>query len=111
MRVFKETPWWGWLLVIVAFFTGVVVSSFLIVTRQKTEDVISSRRQAVLIGCMEANARHDATIDAIDELISRIPPGPRRERAVSGRANTVFLINALAPKRDCEAYVERLTRP
>lgn len=111
MRVFRETPWWGWLLVVCAFLTGVILAEFVVATRVKTEDVISSRRQAVLIGCMEANARHDATIDAVDKLIAKLPPGPQRRRAMGRRANTVFLINALAPKRDCVKYAERLTRP
>jgi hypothetical protein len=64
------------------------------------------RATATRVNCQEQNVRHDAAITELDRLIRRLPL-PQRARAVRGRDGTVALINALAPKRDCEALVRR----
>jgi hypothetical protein len=68
------------------------------------------REKAVRENCEATNQRHDATITQLDRLIVRLPPGPRRDRAEASRAGTVRLIDALAPKRDCESLVHRQVR-
>jgi hypothetical protein len=62
------------------------------------EAIQEQRRDSILSGCREQNARHDRTIATLDRLIAEAPAG-RRERARQGRAGTVLLIEALAPKR------------
>jgi hypothetical protein len=49
--------------------------------------------------------RHDNVIATLDRLIREQPPGARKRRAVRNRAQTVALLEALAPKRDCEHLV------
>lgn len=68
------------------------------------------RENSIRTSCQETNRRYDKTIDTLDRLIAEAPPG-RRQRAREGRAGTVLLINALVPKRDCDALVGRSVRP
>lgn len=67
-----------------------------------------SREQAVRSTCLEQNRRHDSTISTIDQVITQLPPGLQRDRALRNRAGTVLIIDALAPKRDCEKRVREL---
>jgi Tfp pilus assembly protein PilN len=55
--------------------------------------------------CREGNARHDDVIATLDRLIREQPAGAQKRRAVRNRAQTVALLEALAPKRDCEHLV------
>jgi hypothetical protein len=57
--------------------------------------------------CEDTNTRHDATIRQLHRLVERLPPGPRKVRAVQGMAGSVALIDALAPKRRCAALARR----
>jgi hypothetical protein len=68
-------------------------------------EIQRERAEAIRVNCQEQNVRHDLTIRKLDELIDRLPPGRRKRRAVSNRDGTVALIEALAPKRDCERLV------
>lgn len=70
------------------------------------QQIQRERKRNVLESCQEINRRHDNTIAALDLLIAKLPPS-RRERARQGRASTVLLIEALAPKRQCEAFARR----
>jgi hypothetical protein len=83
-----------------------VVSSSVSDNQRLTEAIQEQRRDSILYGCREQNARHDRTIATLDRLIAQAPAG-RRERARQGRAGTVLLIEALAPKRDCAALVTK----
>lgn len=68
------------------------------------------RERTIRTSCVATNERHDRTIATLNQLIAELPPGPRRKRAVEGRTGTVLLIDALAPKRDCAAYVAKQVR-
>lgn len=68
------------------------------------------RAAATLQNCLAVNDRQDVTKARLDELITALPPR-RRVRAEAGQRGTVLLIEALAPKRDCEALVRRNVRP
>lgn len=68
-----------------------------------------ARRDTYRQQCLDINARHDATVRKLDDLIARMPPGSvERRRAEQGRAGTVLLINAFLPSRDCDRYADRL---
>lgn len=59
-------------------------------------------------GCEAQNRRHDQAVVTLDRLIAEIPP-ENQSRAVETRNFTVALIDALVPKRDCDAVVDRQT--
>jgi hypothetical protein len=65
----------------------------------------SDIQQSRIDVCREGNVRHDDVIATLDRLIREQPPGARKRRAVRNRAQTVALLEALAPKRDCEHLV------
>jgi hypothetical protein len=67
----------------------------------------SERLRSIAANCKATNERHDKTIETLDKLIARVPPGSRRDRAEASRASTILLINALVPKQDCAALVRR----
>jgi hypothetical protein len=68
-----------------------------------------SRREALVRSCEDTNQRNEQTIKAIDTIISAIDDPVQRKQAEQGRANTIFLIAALAPyTRDCQARADRL---
>jgi hypothetical protein len=71
-----------------------------------TRQIQEERARSVYANCMDINRRHDNSIRQLDALIAQAPP-ERRERAKAGRAGTVLLIQALVPKRDCDALVKR----
>lgn len=81
------------------------------------------RIENVRATCVAQDARHDATIRALDHLYGRrrlrlVLPGvpPVISRALgellalqqrSSRAPTIFLINAVVPRQDCSRVVDR----
>lgn len=64
------------------------------------------RADAVRASCQSSNSRNADTKAELDDLIAKLPPGPRRERAKANKAGTVLLIDALSPKRNCEKLVK-----
>ena len=72
---------------------------------QLTREIQAERARSVRDGCEAQNQRHDGTIKTLNRLIDKLPSGPQRERAIHNRDSTVVLIEALVPKRDCEAQV------
>ena len=63
------------------------------------------------INCAQQNMRHDRTIARLNALVAEIPLGsPRRARAEKGKAGTVALIDALAPKFDCDKRADQLVK-
>ena len=64
------------------------------------------RERTIRESCLAVNDRQDLTKARLDELISELPSA-RRVRAEAGQRGTVLLIEALAPKRDCEQVVHR----
>ena len=75
---------------------------------ERVQQINAGRRDVLVRSCREQNRRHDNTIRKLDGLIADLPPGRRRERAKAGRASTVALIEALAPKRQCVKRADRL---
>jgi hypothetical protein len=67
-----------------------------------------SRRDAIERTCREQNERHDKAIAKLDQIIAELPPGPRKRDAEQRRPGTILLIDALAPKKDCEERAKRL---
>jgi len=90
------------------------------------------RADAIMRTCEDQNHRHDRTTATLDRLLlervlrRRVAPGapaaevtyrllaelkrapsPLRMRLVVSRASTQLLIDALAPRQDCEARVQR----
>jgi len=94
------------LAVLVPIMAGGLLYTILTVSRQGDE--IQQQHDAILGNCLEQNTRHDETIRALDDAIAGLPPD-RRQRAQANRDNTVALIDALAPKRDCRALAARQT--
>lgn len=81
--------------------------------RQRIADVQRSREDTVRLACAEQNERHDGTIRTLDRLIleTRKMHPERARRAAESRVGTVLLIEALAPKRDCDKRVRELVHP
>lgn len=69
-----------------------------------TQQINAERERNIRAACEAQNKRNHNTIQQLDALIAKAPP-ERRERAAASRPGTVLLINALAPRRDCEALV------
>lgn len=79
--------------------------------RAQSNEIQDQRRDALITACEEQNARNDNTLEQLDVLIAKIPRSdPRYERAQQSRASTGLLIDALAPKRDCEARARRFVK-
>lgn len=73
--------------------------------------VASERRDSVRESCDDTNATHRNTIRRLDQILSAAERAtPSRVRLIkASRVPTVLLINALAPYRDCKAYVRQHT--
>lgn len=79
--------------------------------QDQTGEIQDQRRDTIITACQEQNARHDATLEQLDVLISKIPKSdPRHDRAQQSRASTALLIDALAPVRDCEARARKFVK-
>jgi hypothetical protein len=71
----------------------------------------ASRAESVRISCVEQNERHDGAIATLDTVIAAATEDatPERIRQLEqSRASTVLLIEAVVPKRNCEARVDEL---
>jgi hypothetical protein len=106
-------PRWQYLTVYVAitavFIGGLAKSNQLSHKAQNLAEQIQRQRVSVVgTSCQEQNARHDATITQLDQLIRKVPAS-RRQRARESRAGTVLLIDALVPKRDCAEVLRKAT--
>jgi hypothetical protein len=73
----------------------------------------AERARNVRANCLDTNGRHDRTIATLDRrlqvAVRRAPPAQARQIRAS-REFTVALINALAPRRDCERLVKLQVR-
>lgn len=70
------------------------------------------RYDATFNACWDQNRRHDATVGALDVVLSRAAMAtPARRAAIEeSRAPTLLLIDALAPKRNCAAAAAAATK-
>jgi hypothetical protein len=94
---------------------SVFLSAWLFVRVQNAVDQSNRERAAnVQRNCLETNDRHDNTIDALDTLLAvRLEAAQtkaERARLRDSRSNTVLLIDALSPRRDCDELVRRTIR-
>jgi len=80
------------------------ITGGVVVTYRATDDINRERAKNTLLNCQDVNRRHDKTIEQLDALIAKVP-ADRQKRARESRASTVLLINALVPRRDCQALV------
>lgn len=74
-------------------------SSLILQVRAQAKAIQQSRFNS----CEDQNARHDHTIQVLDRVLKdfvRNHPNEAKQ-AIESRADNVFLINALLPKRDC----------
>jgi hypothetical protein len=75
-------------------------------------DVQHERAVATRSSCEDQNHRHDQTVARLRALVKRIKDPRRHARAERNIGGTILLIDALAPKQDCEALVrERVGSP
>lgn len=76
--------------------------------------VQAAREYSIRLSCQEQNERHDNVIRQLDSIYAdALKKATPKERAQinEGRAPTLLLIDALAPKRDCEKRVQQLSHP
>jgi hypothetical protein len=117
-------PWWrilirenayrdAWLVVlsiilIWASFASVDASNK---AEKATQGIQTERRDATYRACQDQNDRHDATFAALDKLGARDATQAKtpqeKLRAQQTIDGTKALVDALAPKRDCVAVVDR----
>ena len=105
----RRRTWWRF----IACLGSVLAAFSLLVSVWLYTQQQSSREDSVRTSCLEQNARHDRTVKALDELLAgraREHTGPERRRIRQARANTLPLIDALSPRRNCEQRVELLTQ-
>ena len=86
----------------------VLIAGLFAFNQDTASDIQDSRVDFVRQSCVAQNERNVATIRRLDQLIADLPPGSRQRRAVTNRASTVALIDALAPQRDCDRVVARV---
>src|SRR5262245_9089180 len=81
----------------------------LITFADRTSQINKERARNTFNACAELNERHDDSIKALDTLLAKaLKKDPKRKAQIeTSRASTVFLINALVPKRDCKALVAK----
>jgi hypothetical protein len=97
---------------VIGLFTALALLGYgyLLREQHRTTDLIQDqRRDSILRGCQDQNARHEKTLSVLDQVIAKVlktkpPDGVKKQLAVS-RANNVLLIDALAPKQDCAKLV------
>jgi hypothetical protein len=85
-----------WLFIIAIAF---VVAGLMRSNGDRIDDINNERARNVRESCEQVNERHDATKRAVGPIADR-------ERRVA----TLAIIDALAPKRDCTAYVKSQVR-
>lgn len=71
----------------------------------QTAVIQQERYNAVFRSCSEQNERHQSAVEALDLLLKNT--GVNVKRREQSRSNTLLLINALAPVRDCKRLAER----
>lgn len=109
-----------------------VVSVTVLDTNSTTAQIQRERVRNTLRACQEQNTRHDGTIDTLNRVVLerlshrdvplammpaevkvrlaaalRLADPPVRAQIEQSVGATALLIEALSPKRDCAAYVDR----
>lgn len=78
----------------------------------RANEIQSQRARSIVENCQAQNTRHDDTIMALDRVIAQaVKDQPERATQIrQARESNVLLINALAPKRSCQALLHRSVR-
>jgi hypothetical protein len=77
---------------------------------ERIADIQAQRKDSILSSCRDQNGRHDNTIRKLDKGLAAATKA-HPERAVQARESrsfTVTLIEALAPKQNCEQRAREL---
>lgn len=69
-------------------------------------EINAQRADSIRTSCNDQNHRHDNTIHELHALVDQLPPA-RRAQAKRNISSTILLIDALAPKQNCDALVKR----
>lgn len=77
--------------------------------KNATSNIQSQRKESIRRGCEDQNARHNNTISILNSLIAKLPPD-QRARAQANKEFTILLINALAPKQNCNLLVKKAVK-
>lgn len=100
-------------IVLAAVAVGVVILSIgmvvlFSVNAQRLRLIQASRLEATQSNCEDVNHRHDAALKELNAIIDaqarRVTTPAARRRLQASRQTSTALIEALVPKRDCEAY-------
>jgi cell division protein FtsN len=108
------------LLVALAVIVGIIAATGVVLAilaygkiNPTIQAIQAERARNVRANCLDTNDRHDRTIATLDRrlqvAVRRAPPAQARQIRAS-REFSVALINALAPRRDCERLVKRQVR-
>lgn len=90
-------------LFVVQVVTGITAIYLLGQNSKRVDDIDASRSEVIRLACVDQNERNNRTIDALNEVFEGAEGDRRREYDA-----TVLLINAISPKRDCQARVRQL---
>jgi coenzyme F420-reducing hydrogenase beta subunit len=94
-------------LCVLCAITVAVLAATVLDTHAATQQIQDERAANIRRNCEDVNDRHDETIMRLRALVESMPAGARRSRAEQGMAGSVALIDALAPKRDCDRLVRQ----
>jgi hypothetical protein len=102
-------PWLYMAICLITVIVLVVVGSFIVHQQHQikhtSRDIQQERIDSVVRACVDQNQRHDDAVNALYALLRK--SGVKEARLQSAGANVVSLINALAPKHDCNAVVKK----
>lgn len=105
---FKKAIFFG--LFCLAVASGIAIKG----NSDQTKNIQDSRRTSIKEQCKDQNSRHDHVITALDvALAPRLKQGnPKQDAAIlQRRVSTILLIDALAPKQDCDQVVKERVEP
>lgn len=99
------------LLLIVVAWIVTAIGGFYFVgqNHNRVDEIQQSRIDATLNGCRDQNFRRRQTIRRLDSLIEKAKKAaPEKEAELKRqRKSTVFLIDSLAPHRDCKLLIKQ----
>jgi hypothetical protein len=110
-KVDRVLGWLTWSQVIqwaVLVAVTIAIGTLISANTDRINDINHERERNLRVACESQNARHDATVQKLDDLLAqaRVTASPEKvKRIEASRASTVALIDALAPLQDCEALV------
>lgn len=105
----KPLNWIQWL-TLLTVVTLAVTMPFIVVGLQRAEhNIQAERRMSILTSCRDQNHRHDASLAYLRRLGDQIEKKhPDQTKSVEqGLARYKLLFDALAPKRNCQALVDK----